>query len=70
MEQRNKNQKIKNYLKFSGLGLQMGVTIFLAIKLGQYLDGYFGNEKRVLTALLALFGVIASLVNMIRQIKK
>jgi F0F1-type ATP synthase assembly protein I len=48
----------------------MGATIFLFTWLGVYLDDYFKNKTPWLTIILSLFGVIGSLVLVIREVTK
>lgn len=58
------------YIRFSSIGIQMGATIFLFTWLGVYLDDYFKNKTPWLTIILSLFGVIGSLVLVIREVTK
>ena len=53
--------KPKNYLKYSGMALQMGLTILLGVLAGQQLDKYFGNSRPVFTIVLALLSIFAAL---------
>lgn len=67
-KQNNKQDSLKKYIKFSGLAFQMAITIFLAAKLGGYLDTKLNLEKNIFTAILALLAVIFSLYNIIRKL--
>ncbi|WP_289645323.1 AtpZ/AtpI family protein [Maribacter aestuarii] len=48
----------------------MGAIIFLAAKGGIWLDEYYGNEKRVLTAIATILGVAIAIWVVLRQLKK
>ena len=48
----------------------MGEIIFLFTWLGVYLDDYLQNKTPWLTIVLSLFGVIGSLVLVIREVSK
>jgi hypothetical protein len=63
-----KNQFHK-FIRFTGIGIQLGVTIYLAAYLGKKLDLYFGFEK-TLTLLLVLFAFVISMYSLLQQLKK
>ena len=63
-------RKSNIYIRFSSLGIQMGEIIFLFTWLGVYLDDYLQNKTPWLTIVLSLFGVIGSLVLVIREVSK
>jgi F0F1-type ATP synthase assembly protein I len=70
MSEDNKNiPNARSYIQYSGIAAQMGITIAVFAFLGKYLDGIAGTDK-LLTALLALFGVLLSLYFVIRQLNK
>lgn len=56
-----RNKKVKNALRFSGMAVQMGVTIAVGTLLGQKLDAYFETKNPYFTIGLALFSVAAAL---------
>tara|TARA_Y100001954_G_C15633620_1_gene513985 strand:+ start:292 stop:519 length:228 start_codon:yes stop_codon:yes gene_type:complete len=66
----NKNKQLSKYLKFSSLGIQMGVIIAFFTWLGTYLDESQNTEIKWWTLTLSLFGVISSLVLVIREVIK
>ena len=41
-------------LKYSGMGMQMAIAVFLGAMIGKKLDAYFQMEKPIWTAMLAL----------------
>jgi len=62
-------KQLSKFLKFTSIGVQLGVTIYLAAYLGKKLDVYFGFEK-VFTLSLVLIAFVISMYSMIQQLKK
>jgi len=60
---------LNSYLKYTGLGLQMLVTIAGLSFLGDFLDGLWEFEKPWMTILLSLLGVAASMYQVIKSFK-
>ncbi len=58
------------FARLSGIGLQMGATIYLGAMLGKFLDGKFPNKKNWFTIGLTLFAVALSLYNVLRQVNR
>lgn len=62
---------LNEYLKYSGLAMQMGITIGLATWAGVSLDKYFDFEKvPVFTLVFVLLSIFASLYALIRQLTR
>lgn len=59
-----------NYVRYSGLAFQMAATILICVFLGLYIDDKRGGHDKLFTALLSVFGVLASLYNLIRSVRK
>lgn len=53
----------------SGIGFQMGATIFICAWIGKKLDERYPSEKNWFTIGLVLFGVFASLYIVLKQLK-
>ena len=66
----NRNKQLSKYLKFSSLGIQMGVIIAFFTWLGTYLDRSQNSDIQWWTLSLSLFGVISSLFLVIREVIK
>jgi len=64
-----KNQRNK-LLEVSGIGIQMGVTIYLGAHLGMWLDEKYPSERRWFTMLFTLVAVALSLYNILKQVEK
>lgn len=58
------------FARFSALGIQMGVIIFLFTWLGTYLDDKYKTETPWWTIGLSLFGVTAALTLVIKEVIK
>lgn len=70
MTKKKEPKKIPRFARLSGIGLQMGVTIFLGAYLGKYLDAKYPMDKKWFTIGLTLFAVAISLYNILRQVNK
>lgn len=66
----NSKKGMSKLARFSAAGIQMGVIIALFTWLGTYLDGKYSSETPWWTIGLSLFGVIASLTLVIREVIK
>lgn len=64
------NKQVSNFVRFSGLGLQMGVAIFLMNYLGQWLDKTYPSKTFNYTNILTLFAVFGTTYSVIRQVIK
>jgi ATP synthase protein I len=62
--------KISVFLRFTTAAFQMAATIGLCTWLGTYLDRKFQTSQPWWTIGLAIFGVIAGLVSVIREVIK
>ncbi|WP_282631051.1 AtpZ/AtpI family protein [Empedobacter sedimenti] len=70
MKEERKTEGVNQYLKFSGMGMQMAITIALFTWLGTFLDKKFETDKPLWTAGLSLLGVFAGLYLMLKQLPK
>ncbi len=70
-KEQNKVTKTSNvWLKFSSLGLQMGLTIYLSHLLGVWLDKNHPSDSFGYDKVLTLFAVFGSTYSVIRQVIK
>jgi len=63
-------KQFPKFIRLSGVGIQIGITMYLAAYFGEKLDSYFGNEKKIATLICIVFGMVASLVSLLVQLKK
>lgn len=66
---RQKNP-LSKYLKLTGIAVQMGVTIYLAVYFGKKLDQIYPNEKNWFTLGLTLVGLVVAMYMVVVQTKK
>ncbi len=64
-----KKRRLRNWAMLSGIGFQMGATIFVCAWIGKKLDERFPSNKNWFTIGLVLFGVFASLYIVLKQLK-
>lgn len=71
-EEEDKSKKrasqLRKYAQFSGIGFQMGATIFICSWAGKKLDAHYQTHKPWFTIGLILFGVVASIYVLIKQL--
>lgn len=65
-----KKEPLNNYIKYSGIAVQMILIIGLGAWMGIKLDEHFGLKTPVFTISLLLFSVIASMVYVIRSLMR
>ena len=70
MKRKKSKKPLNKYIRLTGIGLQMGITIYLAANLGKWLDVRYPNEKNLFTIGLTLAGVAISFYSLLQQIKK
>ena len=61
---------LKNFAALSGLGVQMGVIIYVLVRIGKWLDAYFNLPKKIFVAIGAITGVALGLYVVLKQLKK
>lgn len=72
MSNENQDQKpkgqLKNALILTGVGLQMGITIYLFVLLGKWLDTQYNNGDKLFIIICTLTGVAVSFFAVIKQL--
>jgi len=63
-------KKTNVWLKYSSLGLQMGITIYVCSLLGTWLDKNYPSDFLTYNKVLTLFAVFGSTFSVIRQVIK
>ncbi|MGB5646879.1 AtpZ/AtpI family protein [Muriicola sp.] len=64
------NNPLKNIAILSGIGLEMGLIIFLSAKGGIWLDEHYQTEKRIFTAIATIIGVAIAIYVVLLQLKR
>jgi hypothetical protein len=67
---RDPKDEINNYLRYSGLGLQLLITILVAGWIGYKIDGYLDIKFPAFMLLLGFLAFAGSLYQVYRKIKK
>ncbi|MCF6224465.1 MAG: AtpZ/AtpI family protein [Flavobacteriaceae bacterium] len=70
MNNKKPKKPLNKFIRLTGIGLQMGITIYLASYLGKWLDLRYPNEKNIYNIILTLSGVVLSFYSLFVQIKK
>lgn len=65
-----KKNQLKSFAKYSGLGIQMGIIIYLGSYLGEKLDVHFDNQNQLYTKIATLTAVFLSIYLVISQLIK
>ncbi|MCB0477336.1 MAG: AtpZ/AtpI family protein [Crocinitomicaceae bacterium] len=60
---------MNKWVRFSGMGFQMGLVIFLGVWGGSKLDEKFPNEHKLWTIILSLLSVFIALYLVIKEVK-
>ena len=64
------DKPLKNFAALSGLGVQMGIIIYVLVRIGKWLDAYFNLPKKIFVAIGAITGVALGLYVVLKQLKK
>jgi len=68
MTEKKPKKRLNKYIVLTGIGLQMGITIYLAANLGKWLDAKY-TENNIYTIILTLLGIVLSFYSLLRQLK-
>ncbi|WP_396602649.1 AtpZ/AtpI family protein [Algibacter sp. R77976] len=69
-ENQNQKKQLKQIAALSGIAIQMGLTIYLFVILGKWLDSSYNDGKKLYIIIMTLLGVAISLYAVLQQIKK
>ena len=65
-----KSKPLNNYVKFSGMAIQMGLTIALGALGGAKLDEKLNTESKIFTIVLSLLSIGVAMYLVIREVIK
>ncbi|WP_243652160.1 AtpZ/AtpI family protein [Mariniflexile fucanivorans] len=68
--QQDPKKPLKNAVILTGIAFQMGITIYLFIMLGKWLDVKFSNGGKLFLIIGTLLGVAIALYVVLQQLKK
>ena len=66
----NSPKKINNYIKYSGIGMQMFVIIGFGCYGGFKLNAYLELDKPYITAIVSLLSILLAMIYAFRQVQK
>jgi len=61
---------LNKFIRFTSIGLQMGLTIYLGSKLGEWLDVKFNNNDQLYYKIVSLLAVFIAIAAVIIQVLK
>lgn len=70
MSKNSKKKPLNKYIRFTGIGLQMGLTIYLGSLLGEWLDQKYPNNNQLYAKICTLAAVFMSMYAVIKQVTK
>ena len=70
MKEKKSKKPLNKFTRFSGMAFQMGITIFVGVLIGQYLDKKYPNENSIYTLIFSLVFISVSLYSVIKQALK
>lgn len=70
MPQKESKKQPNKYFRFSGIAIQMGLTIYLGNVLGKWLDYKFNNLDELYTKICTLAAVFGAMYSVIKQVSK
>ncbi|MBT8261134.1 MAG: AtpZ/AtpI family protein [Bacteroidia bacterium] len=65
-----KESPLKSAIQLSGIGIQMGVIIYLFVLLGKWLDANYNNGEKLFIIFTTLLGVAVSLYVVVKQLNR
>ena len=63
-----KPKQYNNFVRFSGIAIQMVVVIYLGNLLGKYVDANYGSGNELYTKIITMVAVILSIFLVIKQV--
>ncbi|MFI1744781.1 AtpZ/AtpI family protein [Thalassobellus sediminis] len=69
-DQQKQNKQLKQIAALSGIAIQMGITIYLFVLLGKWLDTNYNSSGKAFLIICTLLGVGISLYAVLKQINK
>ncbi|PWH83858.1 hypothetical protein DIS18_04705 [Algibacter marinivivus] len=69
-ENQNQGKPLKNVAILSGIAIQMGVTIYVFVMLGKWLDSKFNDGNKLFIIIATLLGVAVSLYVVLKQVNR
>lgn len=68
MSKDSKKKPLNKYIRFTGIALQMGLTIYLGSLLGEWLDQKYPNDNQLYVKICTLVAVFGAMISVIIQV--
>lgn len=69
MKEKNpKNEPLNSFAKYSGIAIQMAVIIYLGSLLGQWLEGKYHTEDKIIEKGVTLAAIFIAIYSVIKQV--
>ncbi|WP_027138142.1 AtpZ/AtpI family protein [Gaetbulibacter saemankumensis] len=68
MKNQENPKQLSKYIRFTSIAIQMGLTIYLGSKLGEWLDVKFENANQLYYKIVTLLAVFLAMFSVIRQV--
>ena len=65
-----KNRAIHKFLRFSGIGIQLGASMYVASLFGGWLDAKFALQTKWFSLLFVVLALIAFIYSLVKQLNK
>lgn len=69
-KEQNPKKQLKNAAILTGIAFQMGITIYLFVLLGKWLDTEFNNGDKLFVIITTLLGVFISFYLVLKQVNR
>jgi F0F1-type ATP synthase assembly protein I len=69
MTKPQKKKQLNKYIQLIGVAFQMGITIYLGVYFGKWLDTYFETSNKTYTIILTLFSLLVAIWSVLAQLK-
>ena len=69
MTNQKPKKQLNKYIRLTGIGIQMGVTIYAGAYFGKWLDAKYSGEHQTYTIIFTLLALVVSFYSLIQQIK-
>lgn len=70
LENKDKRKELNPFFKYSGIGLQLLLTIFAGLWIGTRIDEYFSNQQPWAAIIGSLTFMVVGLIVFIRSLPK
>jgi len=67
---KKQEKQFNPYIRFSTIAIQMGLTIYLGSKLGEWLDVKFENKNQLYYKIVSLIAIFIAIFSVIKQVTK